>query len=56
MGALVVTRNQSRSNLVSGINLSLKMTFSWKVCGSVDGGAGLTFGVCVYELLSLVAD
>ena len=56
MGASVVTLSLSRSDLVSGINLSLKMIFSWKVCGSVDGGAALTSGVCVYELLSLVAD
>ena len=56
MGALVVTRIQSRFDLVSGINLSLKMIFSLKVCGSVDGGAALTSGVCVYEQLSLVAD
>ena len=56
VGALVATLILTHSVPISGTGWSSKKTFSWIACGSVDGGAGLAYGVCEYVLLSSLVD
>ena len=50
MGAWAATLTLIHFALTFGTNWSSKKTFSWIVYGSVDGGAGLKYGVYAYVL------